>query len=206
MPSLPKLSRRHLLGGLLMVPLGARAAERVTPDDRDRAVLEAFLLAVLAEPDFGWQKKKAQDSVIILDHRTPEKVGMLGKTQVKADSREKQSFDEELYEALFSRNKDPGSEYGAREAWYKGMKFNARIIVADFTVPEHGSEFDLLEKLHPKAQGWVSAWLPGYSADGKKALARGWFGPWPHGATATAQLELKAGAWKVVWVKLSFYA
>jgi hypothetical protein len=57
-----------------------------------------------------------------------------------------------------------------------------------------------------RIRAYVSAWLPGYSQDGRSAVVRFWFGPSAHGAIATYRLTRKGGHWKIDWHKLAYYA
>jgi len=199
------MTRRKVLGGLVVVPSMLMAADPGAVDDRDRQVLEAVLLAMLANPDFGSPKRQQADATVVLHHRTPEKTGMLAAGQLKADTKG-HTFAPALGDALRARNVLPHT-FDCRAASFKGLAFNARIEVANTHVPAtEAHPWDAFEATYPKARGWVEAWLPGFSADGSQALVRGWFGPWPHSATVTALVTRRGDQWKVQWHQLTFYA
>ena len=69
-------------------------------------------------------------------------------------------------------------------------------------------EFDkALQRAHPDAKAYVSAALPGYAADRRRAVVRLAFGPSAHGAMATYLLTKDAaGSWTVTWRKFTYYA
>ena len=66
--------------------------------------------------------------------------------------------------------------------------------------------YSALGAAHPKARGWVHAYLPGYSKDGSRAIVRAGVGPSAHGATLTALLEKRGDKWVVKWHYIAFYA
>ncbi len=51
----------------------------------------------------------------------------------------------------------------------------------------------------------VKFWRPGYSADGKRALLRFYYGPSPHGAAGTYILHHTNSGWKIVASTISYY-
>jgi hypothetical protein len=53
--------------------------------------------------------------------------------------------------------------------------------------------------------GYAIAWLPAYSEDAKTALVRVYFGPTPHGATATYLLVRQNGEWTIKWRRTAYY-
>jgi hypothetical protein len=177
------------------------------PDERDLKVIDAALLHLLANPDFTMilaKKPEAKDDVV-LDVTGPEKTGFLQAAQISGELGKKQKVDEELLAATLTRNKKSG--YDAVPISYAGAKLDPRIIVGDLTkLPEQKFDFGQgFQKVYPKARGYVSLHLPGYSKDGTQALLRGYTGPSPHGACVTALLELRDGKWTVKWSKVSFF-
>jgi hypothetical protein len=198
--------RRKVLAALMAIPCARLKAQPTELNADDQSVIEAFALALLDDPHFGWDEKKQDpNSVLVLHHRTPKKTGLLGEGQMKGDVGD-HPLDPILTKAIRARNTKPDTQHEAVEVSYKGLKLNPKIVVADMTTSPDASEFEVLEKIHPKARGWLSPWLPGYSSDGSRALIRGGFGPWPHGAVATAELARKEAVWQVTWLKLTFYA
>lgn len=127
------------------------------------------------------------------------------KDQMISDA-EEHELDPELVSSIRKRNSKPGSEHDGIVTLFEALKFDHPVVLADYTARPDESEWETMKRLHQDAVAWASPWLPGYSSDGNRALARCWWGPWPHGASATAELERVGKDWKVSWIELSVYA
>jgi hypothetical protein len=81
---------------------------------------------------------------------------------------------------------------------------SSKVLVEDLSGVDlqFGGDFG---KKYPYAKGCAEAWLPGFSDDGNTAVVRFFFGPTPHGATATCLLIKEDGCWKVKWRKTAYY-
>jgi len=196
--------RQFLAAGLAGVSQVA-AAEETAPTPEDAAVIAAFLSALLESPDFIWDDRREADSVILLRVRAPEKTGMLGH-QMLADTRDGHALDPEMVRSIRERNTKPGTEHDGIETSFAAVRWDLPVVVGDTALRPGEHEWEMMKRLHPKAVAWAASWLPGYGGDGNRALARCWWGPWPHGATATAELTRDGADWKIDWIKLSVYA
>ena len=76
----------------------------------------------------------------------------------------------------------------------------------DFSMIWRRRSFTSFEDAHPKARGWLEAYLPGYSKDGTRAVVRAGVGPWAHAAMLTAVLEKRGDKWTVVWYYVARFA
>jgi hypothetical protein len=91
-------------------------------------------------------------------------------------------------------------EYDSVKASYTNLTFAAGIVVTDLTeMRKQRRSFHSFEDTHPKARGWLEAYLPGYSKDGTRAVVRAGVGPWAHAAMLTAVLEKRGDKWFVAW-------
>lgn len=182
------------------------AANPVAPDERDRQVLQTLLLHLLAHPEFDMTNVPAQGATIILHRRTPEKTGMLQSNQIRADLGGRKKLPAGIEQALRRRN-SRSTGFDSVEASFAELKFAAGIVVTDLTGNRGfvGSA-RAFEKAHPKARGWVEAYLPGYSNDGAQAVVRAWIGPTPHGASVIALLKKRGEKWVVLWHEIALYA
>jgi hypothetical protein len=97
----------------------------------------------------------------------------------------------------------PGS-FDSVPAFYTNLTFAAGIVVTDLT--ETWNERRSFASVHPKAHGWLQAYLPGYSADGNRAVVRAGVGPWAHAAMLTAVLDRRSDKWTVVWYHVARFA
>jgi hypothetical protein len=57
----------------------------------------------------------------------------------------------------------------------------------------------------PDARGYVQAFLPGYSRDGRLALFYFHFGPTPHGAVGCYLISRETATWKIVWSSFNHF-
>ena len=179
-----------------------------SPDDRDRQVLEALLLHLLADPKFDMTRIPAEGGTIVLHARTPEKTGFLMSDQIRAETRSRKLPDD-AEDNLRQRNTPadakPGT-YGSVAASYTNLTFAGGIVVTDLTQVWEKKLPSSFEEAHPKARGWLEAYLPGYSRDGTRAVVRACVGPWTHGAMLTAVLEKHGDKWVVAWYYTAYFA
>jgi hypothetical protein len=189
---------------LLFVGVG-QAGETVTPDERDRDVLEAALLQLTNDKDFG-RRGVSTNGVIVLNVRTPLKTGFLRPEQIKGELRTR-TVSEELLQAVLKRNSviSQVNSYEAVTAWFTNSTFATNIVVVDLKARSAGRGADKYENLPVNARGWVTSFLPGYSEDGTTALVRAHVGPSAHGAMLTALLEKVEGKWVVKWHRIAFF-
>ena len=97
--------------------------------------------------------------------------------------------------------------YDSVAAFYTNLTFSANITVTNLTETwKERRSFTSLQKVHPKARGWLEAYLPGYSAEGSHAVVRAGVGPSAHGAMLTAVLEKRDDKWAVAWYYLAHFA
>ena len=184
---------------------GLPAATPVVPGDRDRQVLETLLLHLLADPTFDMTRVSTNGATIVLHTRTPEKTGFIQSHQMRIDIGD-HTLPSDVERDLQRRNSKPGT-YDAIEASFADLKFAPGIVVADLTDKRAGRRASrAFEETHPKARGWLEAYLPGYSKDGSRAVVRGGTGPSAHGAMVTALLEQSGDKWVVKWHFLAWYA
>ena len=180
------------------------------PDDRDRAVMEAALLALLKHDDFSFFQKKwtEKQDAIVLDTRTPEKTGFLQSGQIKGELSpgSTRTLPDELLAAVLQRNHVPGTDYDAKDVSFKDLKPDPRIILDDLGKRDFGYGGMKFRDIHPRARGHATLYLPGYSADGSHAVVRALIGPSAHGGAATVLLEKKAEKWTVLWVNIAWFA
>ncbi len=179
------------------------------PDNRDRQVLETLLLHLLSDPKFDMTRVSTNEATIVLHARTPDKTGFLMSHQIRAEigSRELPSDAEgDLFRQNTPTDAKPGS-FDSVPAFYTNLTFAAGIVVADLTKTwKRRSSFASFEEAHPKARGWLQAYLPGYSADGNRAVVRAGVGPWAHAAMLTAVLDRRGDKWTVVWYHVARFA
>lgn len=100
----------------------------------------------------------------------------------------------------------PGT-YDSVKASYTNLTFAAAILVTDLTeMWKQRRSFRSFEDAHPKARGWLQAYLPGYSKDGTRAVVRAGVGPWANAAMLTAVLEKRDEKWVVAWYHVARFA
>jgi len=174
-------------------------------DERDRQVVEAALLALLADSRFDMAGAAADGSYIVLGDWSPPGTGSISPEQVRAEAWPERNVPDDLIEALVLRNQVPGT-YDCRRASWSSLKFDDRILVADLAPVMQLDDFRPFRDRFSEARGWAIAWLPGYSSDGQRAIVRASIGPSAHGASVTALVELRGVAWVVTSLKLAWYA
>jgi len=179
------------------------------PDERDRQVLETLLLHLLSDAKFDMTRVSTNGATIVLHTRTPEKMGFLMSHQIRAEigSRKLPSDAETDMRRRNTPADAKPDTYDAIAASYSNLTFAARIVVTDLTETWKGwRSSTLFEDAHPKARGWLEAYLPGYSTDGNRAVVRAGVGPWAHAAMLTAVLEKRGDKWVVAWYHVARFA
>lgn len=184
-------------------PIATPAVKVASP--LDRQVLEALLLDVFQDKDFP-PPVSTEKSLIVLNERNPKSVeGLINASMVSFETGGK-DLPKDAWDDLVRRNVirlNPNS----RQISYQGLAFDPKIQVGNAfpgpVAPYLGKTF---EEVFPTARGWVSAWVPGFSKDGKTAVVRAQVGPSPHMATLTAILKQVSGKWSVVWKKYCVYS
>jgi hypothetical protein len=205
-----------LAATLLLIPGGQSGAPHVSEPspssqqrgkfatDRDRVVLEALLLSVLADREFP-PPASAEMPQIVLHRRTPKIVEPIINTmQVNFECGGK-VMPKDAWDDLERRNVvrlDPN----ARLISYEGLQFDPRIQIGNvFPGPESTFVGKTFEEVFPQARGWVEAYVPGFSKDGKTAVVRGRIGPSDKRAMLSAILNVKAEKWVVIWRRYCVY-
>jgi hypothetical protein len=187
----------------------ASQASGAPPDERDRQVLETLLLNLLSDPELHLMKVPTNGATIVLHSRTPEKIGLLMSGQIHSDIGNR-SLPSDAEADLRLRNTPADAKpdtYDGVAAFYTNVAFATGIVVTNLTeIWQHGRSSRSFEDAHPRARGWLVAYLPGYSKDGIRAVVRACVGPWAHGAMLTAVLEERGGKWVVKWYDIAFYA
>ena len=206
MNALRKFRRFFLLFISCSFVLLASAAQ---PEERDRQVLETLLLHLLSDSKFDMTRVSTNGATIVLHTRNPEKTGFLMSHQISAEigSRELPS-DAEIDMRRRNTPADARPDtYDSVAASYTNLTFAAGIVVTNLTKTWQGRRsFTSFEDAHPKARGWLEAYLPGYSMDGTRAVVRAGVGPWAHAAMLTAVLEKRGDKWTVVWYYVARFA
>lgn len=171
--------------------------EKPTVRDEDRQILEVVLLDLIDFDEFS-VFVKGKKAKIVLAQKTAGTSGLLSDGQLNGESHDKEPYliPADLRADLRRRNpKEPVILSGFKPS-------SPKILLRDLS----GLRRDEFEEKYPDARGYAEAWLPGFSKDGRTAVLRAYFGPTPHGATATYLLEKRDGRWTVVWRKVAYYA
>jgi hypothetical protein len=170
------------------------------PDERDRQVLETLMLHLLSDTNFDVTRVPATNGTSILLHvRTPDKTGFLMSQQIHGEIRN-QTLPEDAENDMRRRNTPLDAKpdtYDSVPVTYTNLTFAAGIVITNLN--ETWTQRNSFEQTHPKARGWLDAYLPGYSADGTRAVVRAGVGPWAHAAMLTAVLEKVGDKWVVKW-------
>lgn len=210
-------------------PVNERASDDgpVQPADvlrsDDLKVLDAALSDFASDPKFEPIPSFAKGRRVVIHRETLGGSAYVRADQVQADSREGQLPGDAVAD-LEARNNGGlvtvsgmtfSSTQRAGAALVGWTPSTSDVIVTDLTRfrstnPRWDKPFEFEEallKVHAdaKAYAWVS--LPGYTADGSKAIVRVSFGPTAHGAMATYLLQKgPEGKWTVTWRKRAYYA
>ncbi len=180
----------------------APAASPTAPDERDRLVFDVVFSRLLTDADYNMRHVALESANVVLDERTPEYAGaMIRPEQVNVDIGKDHTVPRSVQDDLLPRNGKPGT-HKSKLASFADLKLGERVEIAKLP----GGGIVEFERAHPNARCWVSAWLPGYSKDGKQAIVRANIGPWAHGATVTMFLEKDGDKWTVKWSRLALYA
>lgn len=182
----------------------APAAHRKVASDIDREVLETLLLSVAEDKEFPAPQDPAKGAVV-LHLRNPDlSEPLVNAAEVALDTGGK-VLPHDAWNDLIRRNvirRDPKT----REVYYEGLDFDSKIVVGDaYPEPPPPLQGKTFREVYPQARGFVAAWLPGYSEDGKTAVVRARVGPVKRLATLTAILRKQGDRWAVVWRKYNVY-
>ena len=180
----------------------ASATQPVPPRTDEEQVLELALRAFAYSGDEVWLRPTPQKPRLVIHHQTEAKSGMLTDSQLGSDLRGTgRAIPLDVRRDLQGRN--TGS------APLAGHRFiDGRLHVADVD-GAMGNDFltrdEKFEAAFPNAFAYAHVWLPGFSADGKEAVVRFWFGPTLHGATATYYMARGRQGWRIKWRKIAHY-
>ncbi len=184
-------------------------ASGAPPDERDHQVLETLLLHLLNDPKLALTRVPTNGATIVLHARTPQKIGFLMSVQIHSDLGNR-TLPDDTERDLRRRNTPADAKpnsYDAVAAFYTNHAFAGGIVVTNLSEVWQGRRwFRSFEDAHPRARGWLEAYLPGYSKDGTHAVVRAAVGPWAHGAMLTAVLKKRGDKWVVKWYDIAFYA
>ena len=172
--------------------------------ERDKLVLEVLLAAVAADTEFPPPSSDAKTQ-IVLHRRTPKKVEpIINAFQVNYETGGR-VLPKDAWDDLERRNVvrlDPN----ARLISYENLAFPEGIQVANAFPSAEGIFIGkTFEEVYPQARGWVEAYVPGFSKDGKTAVVRARVGPSEKRAMLTAILRLQGGNWVVAWKRYCIY-
>jgi len=162
---------------------------------RDEQVMDAVLKHFLKDDGQDLKFVSSDGDQVVLHIRNPEKNGILDQTE--GDIRDRK-LDAELLAGLKERN--TGVNYDSSLFSFKDFRLDPRVVIAD--VEGMTAKF---HHVHRRAKAHFTAFAPGYSRDGSRAVVRAWIGPSPHGATITYRLDLRDGVWQVAWRELAIY-
>ena len=184
-------------------PINPPAMKLASSPDRD--VLEALLLSVVTDKQFP-PPERGDKGTIVLNERNPKSVEpLINASEVNYETGRK-DLPKDAWDDLVRRNvirQNPNS----RQISYQGLQFDPKIQVGNaFPGPEPPYIGKTFEDVYPTARGWICAWVPGYSKDGKTAVVRAQVGPVTHVATLTAILRELNGKWIVIWRRYSVYS
>ncbi len=209
MTALSTFSRFTLLCIICAFLQPASGATPALPDERDRQVLETLLLHLLADPAFDVTRVSTNGASILLHTRTPEKTGFLMSHQIRSEI-DSRTLPSDAETDLRRRNTPAAAKpdtYDSVTAYYTNLTFAAGIVVTNLSEISRGRRLSAsFADVHPKARGFLDAYLPGYSNDGTRAVVRAGVGPWAHAAMLTAVLEKRGDKWTVVWYHVARFA
>jgi hypothetical protein len=180
-----------------------------SPDERDHQVLETLLLHLLSDSKFDMTRVSTKGTTIVLHTCTPEKTGFLMSDQIRSEIGSRK-LPSDAESDMRRRNTPANTKPDTQDsvvASYTNLMFATGIVVTNLTETWQGRRsFSSFEDAHPKARGWLAAYLPGYSTDGTCAILRAGVGPWAHAAMLTAVLEKRGDKWTVVWYYVARFA
>ena len=193
-------------------------AAALRPDDFD--VLRAALAHLAAHAEFPTVPAMEKKRVVVLHRVTAGPSGYLAAHQIQSDLRD-HSVPSDALADLELRNsgirQTPAMDVALPDkpgTPLDGLAPTApNVVVADLDKLPPGDSlglrgpYETFATTYPQAKGYVNAWLPGYSTNGRRAVVRFLCGPTPHGASATCLLEKDAGGrWNVLWCDFAVYA
>lgn len=166
-------------------------------DARDLTVLQATLTNLLSNSQMPvfLKGKNPRTEVVVLD-QTPD---VLPPPKQEVEKETRRTLNDEEYLNLISRNSTPQNH--ARRVSWADFQPGPKIIFHSGKEPTD----DEFASKYPNGRGWVQLWLPGYSADGNRAIVTGRKGPAPHGAALVAALEKKEETWTITWIKITYW-
>jgi hypothetical protein len=176
-------------------------AETVRIDERDGKVLEAVLLKLRDDPKFYCTREEISRTNIafcLIAERLEKDEGLkvyFGGDPSKLDNQESifnRLRDSEEQVDIESRN-HMASNAQTNRISFRGLKFPPGVVVGE----RNFGDLTFYET-YPTAKGWIAAFLPGYSKNGKRALFSASVGPSSHGALLIAMLEEVNGKWIVL--------
>jgi hypothetical protein len=171
------------------------AAER----DPDHRLFELVLLD-LANEGNRTLSTRAGRTKVLLDRKSLGDVESLDQEQLNNGLARRQTVPEDVGNSLRARNAAGPTSLAS----FKST--SPKILVGDLSeVPEGDDWQEEFEKRFPDAKGYIKAWLPGYSRDGRTAVLRFRVGPTPHGAVGTYFFEKSNGLWKVKWKHIIYF-
>jgi hypothetical protein len=172
--------------------------------DKDRLVLETLLLHMLGDDEFPPAAADTKTK-IVLHRRTPKEVkAIVDVMQINYETGG-HVLPNDAWNDLKRRNVVRLAP-GARLISYENLQFEPRIEIGNaFPGPESTFLGKTFEEAFPAARGWLEAYIPGYSKDGKTAVVRGRIGPTEKRAMVTAILESQRGKWQVSWLHYCLY-
>ena len=163
--------------------------EKLTAEDV--SVIDKVLFDILSYK--GWEVRSPDNlkapNIIIFDSTSTSSEGTESEMNTELTERQANDIDLHMRQDLLKRNISTLS--------ISGTKFSPHILLKKTEVPSFGDPFKIVEEAH--ARCWVEVMLPGYSADGSKAIIRLIYGPTAHGARGTYLLAKRNGKWIVVW-------
>jgi uncharacterized protein len=166
---------------------------KLLPEDAE--VLEAALsdMAQYDGKDFELSFINPGKSIRLLDRTGTANPFTESQMNVELDERQANDIDLKMRQSLLSRN--------SKEVSLADLRFS------DDRIQLGKESFGLRKRIadQEKLRGWVAVCLPGYSADGSRAVLRFWFGPTPHGAAGTYLLSKIGGKWSVIWRDFAHY-
>jgi hypothetical protein len=164
------------------------------------------LLHLLADSKFDMTRVSPNGATIVLHTHTPEGTGFLMSHQIRSEI-DPRTLPSDAESDLRRRNTPAHAKpdtYDSVTVSYTNLPFATGIVVADLTEVWKGRRsLTSFADTHPKARGWLEAYLPGYSKDGTRAVVRAGVGPWAHAAMLTAVLEKRGDKWAVVWYQVA---
>jgi hypothetical protein len=172
------------------------AADLLSADPRDRAVLQTVLTNLLSNPQVAlFLKKKNPHTELVFVSRTP-RILLPPKDEIQKEVRKVLGGE---FQNLVSRN---SKDRKPKQASFDGIKLSPKFILVD----SDEMNDENFETKYPNARGWIQAWLPGYSDDGTHAIVRARKGVAPFGAAVTASLDKKGEEWSIAWIKIAYWS